>query len=73
MAGPYVEHGRMPEGLGLEVVDCTVGDYDMGRLVWVGSDGMNGRWMSHDDFRALAAAVAAFAAQLPPGERKAAE
>jgi hypothetical protein len=70
----YIEHSRH-EGLGLEVVDCTMdgraagGDGSTIRRVWVGSDGMNGRWLSHDEFRSLAAAMSAFAAALPLGDR----
>lgn len=61
-AVPYAEHSRL-DLKALQVSDATV---DSRRLVWLGADGMEGRWLTPAEFRTHVAALVKFANSLPP-------
>jgi hypothetical protein len=61
--GRYTEHQTLEAGP-LLVADSTMASGE--RKVWLGAGGMEGRWVTHADFRAIVGQLVAFADALPP-------
>jgi hypothetical protein len=59
----YTEHSQI-EAHGILVADSTLESGD--RRIWVGYGGMEGRWLTHAQFRELVAALVEYAGTLPP-------
>lgn len=59
----YTEHRTLETGP-LLVADSTL--ESGARKVWLGAGGMEGRWVTHAEFRAIVAALVQFAEGLPP-------
>ena len=63
MADHYMEHKVLEVGP-LLVADSTL--QSGARMVWLGAGGLEGRWVTHAEFRAIVGALVAFADALPP-------
>lgn len=59
----YTEHRTLETGP-LLVADSTMESGE--RKVWIGAGGLEGRWVTHAEFRTIVAALVEFAGALPP-------
>jgi hypothetical protein len=63
VTGRYTEHRTLETGP-LLVADATM--ESGARKVWLGAGGMEGRWVTHAEFRAIVGQLVTFADGLPP-------
>jgi hypothetical protein len=63
VTGRYTEHRTLEAGP-LLVADSTMESGE--RKVWLGAGGLEGRWVTHAEFRAIVGQLVTFADALPP-------